>query len=377
MLKVVWEETRSGCTRNGQIDWGNNPGEEKTEMKMTMTRAKGWTARWRGIVLAAGLLLSACSGAGQASMEPEAEIPEKAAPAQQPSAASQPVILENNGRTITYEEAPQRAVTLNQHVTEVMLALGLEDKMVGTAYLDDAILPEWQDAYEKIPVLSDKYPNKEVLLAAEPDFVYAGWKSGFGEEGVGSMEELEQAGIKPYLHMSSNMTAPKMGDVYADIANIGRIFRVEERADALITGMKREMEETIARLGEVEEPLRVFVYDSGTDKPFTAANNYMTTLIGLAGGKNVFDDVEKGWAAVSWEEVIDRKPDVIVIVDYGETSAEQKRQTLLEKDELAGIPAIVNQRFVVLPLSAAAEGVRAPMALRMLAEGFYPERFQP
>jgi iron complex transport system substrate-binding protein len=310
-------------------------------------------------------------------MGPEAKIPEKATPAQQPSGASQPVILENNGRTITYEEAPQRAVTLNQHVTEVMLALGLEDKMVGTAYLDDAILPEWQDAYEKIPVLSDKYPNKEVLLAAEPDFVYAGWKSGFGEEGVGSMEELEQAGIKPYLHMSSNMTAPKMADVYADIANIGRIFRVEERADALITRMKREMEETIARLGEVEKPLRVFVYDSGTDKPFTAANNYMTTLIRLAGGKNVFDDVEKGWAAVSWEEVIDRKPDVIVIVDYGETSAEQKRRTLLEKDELAGIPAIVNQRFVVLPLSAAAEGVRAPMALRMLAEGFYPERFQP
>jgi iron complex transport system substrate-binding protein len=102
----------------------------------------------------------------------------------------------------------------------------------------------------------------------------------------------------------------------------------------------------------------------------------MTTLIEQAGGENIFDDVEKGWAAVSWEEVVDRKPEVIVIVDYGDTSAEQKRQFLLGKAELAEVPAIANQRLVVLPLSAAAEGVRAPIALNILAEGFYPEKFR-
>ncbi|WP_400164186.1 ABC transporter substrate-binding protein [Brevibacillus sp. TJ4] len=313
--------------------------------------------------IAFALTLAACSK----EVQPQPSQP----------AAGEPVTIETNGMTIAYPQAPQRAVTLNQHVTEVMLALGLEDKMVGTAYLDDAILPQWEEAYAKIPVLSDKYPNKEVLMAAEPDFVYAGWKSGFGDQGVGTMEELEQMGIKPYLHMSSNMTGPTMDDVFADIRNIGRIFRIDDRAEELIAQMKAEMDDTVSKIESVDKPLTVFVYDSGEDKPKTAAsNNYMTHLIELAGGKNIFDDIEKGWPAVSWEEVVDRKPDVIVVVDYGNTSVEQKREFLLAKRELAEVPAIANQRLIVLPLSAAAEGVRAPIALKMLAEGFYPERFQ-
>jgi iron complex transport system substrate-binding protein len=257
-----------------------------------------------------------------------------------------------------------------------MLALGLGDNMVGTAYLDDEILPELKEAYDKIPVLSDKYPSKEVLIAAEPDFAYAGWKSGFSDEGVGTMEELEGAGIKSYLHESSNKPAPTVDDVFADIRNIGRIFRVEDRANKLIGKMKAEMEQVTSKLGTVEKPLKVFVYDSGEEQPFTAANNYMTALINMAGGKNIFDDIQKGWADVSWEEVVNRNPDVIIIVDYGDESVEQKRELLLNKRELANVSAIQHKRLMVLPLSAAAEGVRAPIALHILAEGLYPEKFK-
>ncbi|KKX55915.1 ABC transporter substrate-binding protein [Brevibacillus borstelensis] len=286
-----------------------------------------------------------------------------------------PVTIENNGRTLTFAEAPRRAVSLSQHTTEIMLALGLEDKMVGTAYLDDQILPELQEAYAKIPVLSKQYPSKEVLLAAEPDFVYAGWKSAFTDKAVGTVEDLEKMGVHAYLQQSSNMTAPGLEDVYADIQNIGRIFRVEPKANELIEKMKTEIRQITDHIKDVARPIPVFVYDSGEDKPYTAANNYMTRLIALAGGKNIFDDVPKGWTSVSWEEVVARKPEVIVIVDYGDKTVEQKRNLLLTKNELADLPAIKNKRIVVLPLSAAAEGIRAPFALKTLAEGLYPEKF--
>ena len=60
-------------------------------------------------------------------------------------------------------KSPTRAVTLNQGATEIMLALGLQDKMVGTAYLDDEIWPEFQAAYNKIPALSGgAYPTVKV-----------------------------------------------------------------------------------------------------------------------------------------------------------------------------------------------------------------------
>ncbi|RNB86326.1 ABC transporter substrate-binding protein [Brevibacillus panacihumi] len=318
-------------------------------------------------VCAIAMLLSACGAsqntqgtASQSSSSQESE---------------QSVVIQNNGREIRFTKAPERAVTLNQHVTEVMLALGLEDKMVGTAYLDDAILPAYKEAYDKIPVLSDTYPSKEVLAAADPDFVYSGWKSGFGDKGVGSMEELEQAGIQSYLHMSSNMNGPTTEDVFADIRNIGKIFRIEDRAQALISSMKQEMKEITDKLGQIDQPITVFVYDSGEDQPLTAANNYMTSLITQAGGTNIFADVDKGWTTVSWEEVVNRNPEVIVIVDYGDKTVDQKRDMLLHKPELADLPAIKNQKLIVLPLSAASEGVRAPIALKILAQGMYPERF--
>ncbi|UFJ39817.1 ABC transporter substrate-binding protein [Brevibacillus humidisoli] len=324
---------------------------------------------WVAMLCLLGSALAACSQGEQAVTNGTAAVS-----GQQTEETE--VTLTNMGRTITYSAPPQRAVALNQHATEVMLALGLQDVMVGTAYLDDQILPEYQEAYEQVPVLADEYPSKEVFLAANPDFAYAGWKSAFTEKQLGTVEELAEMGIKTYIQESSNITAPTVEDVYEDIRNIGRIFRVEERADQLIDQMKREMEAITRQLGPVEQPLRVFVYDSGEDKPYTAANNYMTPLIELAGGKNIFDDIEKGWAEVSWEEVVARRPDVIVIMDYGKKTVQQKRDLLLARKGLSEVPAIQNKRFIVLPLSAAAEGIRAPIALETLARGFYPERFE-
>ena len=91
-----------------------------------------------------------------------------------PAASAAPVTIENCGVTTTYAQAPRRAVTLNQHATEVMLSLGLADRMVGTAYMDDTILPELAEAYAGVPVIAEEYPSKEVLLAAQPDFVFGG-----------------------------------------------------------------------------------------------------------------------------------------------------------------------------------------------------------
>ena len=294
------------------------------------------------------------------------------------SACQQPkeAAVHQPSENVEYKEAPKRAVSVNQHVTEIMLALGLEDSMVGTAYLDDEILPELQEAYEKVPVLAEQYPSQEVLLAAEPDFVYAGWKSAFQEEALGSIEALEKLGIRSYLHESSNKVGPTMDDVLADIENIGKIFRVEDRAETLISDMRSRMGEVEAKVGDIASPVEVFVYDSGDKEPKTAAQNFLNHLIELAGGHNIFGEIEKGWPRVSWEEVVSRKPEVVVIIDYGSQTVEQKKSFLLQHPALQDVPAIIEQRFVVVPLSAAAEGIRGAEALEELAKGFYPEKFE-
>ncbi len=277
--------------------------------------------------------------------------------------------------TIVSEQAPTKAVTVNQHATEVMLALGLEDSMVGTAYLDDVIYEPLQEAYNQVPVLSETSPSKEQIIEAEADFIYGGWASFFSEKKFGSREELQELEIDTYVQSSSMKIAPTVEDVYTDIRNIAKIFRVEERGEQLISQINEDIDAVNAKIPNMEKPLDVLVYDSGETEVYTAAQSFLNTLITMAGAKNVFGDIEDTWAIVSKEDAVERSPEVIVITDYGSTTAEEKIHFLKADPALSQTPAVQNERFVVLPLTAAAEGVRIAQALEILVKGFYPEAF--
>ncbi|WP_068984137.1 MULTISPECIES: ABC transporter substrate-binding protein [Lysinibacillus] len=330
---------------------------------------KKWKSLWLVFAIAIIAILGACNAKDKSESAAQGE---KVEPAQTDKTE---ITIDNNGTTQVYTEAPKKAISLNQHVTEIMLALGLEDSMVGTAYLDDNIYEPLQAAYDKVPVLAKQYPSKEQVIDAEADFLYGGWKSAFGEKGVGTQEELEALGIHTYLHTASSMTKPTLEDIFTDIRNIAKIFRVEERGDALIAQMTKDVEAVRAKLPQNGEELRVLVFDSGDKDVLTAGQNFMNELVTIAGGKNIFGDVESGWTTVSKEDAVDRNPEVVVVVDYGETKAEQKINFLKNDPALKEMEAVKNEHFVILPLSAASEGVRAAEAIQILAKGFYPENF--
>ncbi len=327
---------------------------------------KNWKSMWLVFAIALLAILGACNA------KEEATQGEKIEPSQ---AETTEITIDNNGTTQVYKEAPKKAISLNQHVTEIMLALGLEDSMVGTAYLDDKIYEPLQAAYDKVPVLAEQYPTKEQVIDAEAAFLYGGWKSAFGEKGVGTPEELEALGIHTYLHTASNMTKPTLEDIFTDIRNIAKIFRVEDHGEALIAQMTKDVDDVRAKLPQNGENLRVLVFDSGDKDVFTAGQNFMNELVTIAGGNNVFGDVESGWTTVSKEDAVDRDPQVVVVIDYGETTAEEKINFLKNDPALKEIAAVKIERFVILPLSAASEGVRAAEAIQILAKGFYPDNF--
>ncbi|GHI17904.1 hypothetical protein Scinn_73670 [Streptomyces virginiae] len=112
-----------------------------------------------------------------------------------------PYTVTNCGVSSTYQAPPRRAVTMNQHATELMLALGLGDRIAGSAYLDDAVLPAYRPAYDKIKVLAGEYPSKEVLLGADPDFVYGGYASAFDKTQGRDREGLATSGINSRLNV--------------------------------------------------------------------------------------------------------------------------------------------------------------------------------
>lgn len=189
-------------------------------------------------------------------------------------------------------------------------------------------------------------------------------------------ETLEPLGIWTCeLTESCIFVGPKakstMQDMYADLLNLGSIFGVEDRATALVDGYKAKLAEITAGVDR-SAPLRVFVYDSGEETPFTAgAHAIPTALIEAAGGRNIMDDLDKSWATVAWEPVVERNPEVIVIVNYGDVTAEQKIAFLEANPAFAGIDAVKNDRYVVLEYVEATPGPRNIRAVEKLVQGFW------
>ncbi|MEU6763610.1 ABC transporter substrate-binding protein [Streptomyces sp. NPDC046853] len=312
------------------------------------------------VLIAAALLtpLAACSS----TSDGDTSKPESKAP-------GFPYTVTNCGVKTTYDAPPKRAVTMNQHATEVMLELGLKDRLAGTAYLDDKVLPKYAKAYADTPVLAKEYPSYEKLLAANPDFVYGGYASAFLAGEGRSRAALAKSGIESRLNVEGcAKKAVTMDDVYREVRQVGSTFGVRARADQWVSGAERELADA-AKKTQDREPVPVFVYDSGDKSAFTAGGRGIgNDIIERAGGRNVFADLDKSFGDASWESVVDRNPEVIVILDYGGTTVAQKKKRLLDDPVLADVPAIKHKRFATLPLSDAVTGVRAPTAVNKLAD---------
>ncbi|MET9548678.1 ABC transporter substrate-binding protein [Streptomyces sp. NPDC006627] len=323
------------------------------------------------VLTAAALLvpLAACStSSGDRSDKPAAKAP------------GFPYTVTNCGVKTTYDAPPERAVTMNQHATEVMLELGLKDRLAGTAYLDDKVLPKYEKAYESLPVLAKEYPSYEKLLSADPDFVYGGYASAFLAGDGRSRSALAKSGIKSRLNVEGcAKRAVTMDDVYREVREVGATFGVRERAEKWVSGAKRELAATAQKSQKSKnsqnsqkpksgKPVSVFVYDSGDKTAFTAGGRGIgNDIIERAGGRNVFADVDKAFSDASWEKVVERRPEAILILDYGATTVAQKKKRLLDDPALADVPAVKHERFAVLRLSDVVTGVRAPEAVRKLA----------
>ncbi|MEV7085856.1 ABC transporter substrate-binding protein [Streptomyces sp. NPDC093085] len=289
-----------------------------------------------------------------------------------------PVTVDNCGVRTTYDRPPSRVVTIHQHPAELMLALGLKDRMVGTAFPDSAVLPELKKDYEAIPELAEREPSFERILDAEPDLVYGGYGSAFAEKEGRSRKAFANAGIDTHLNREyCGEKRVTMEDTYAEARTIGKIFGVRDRAEKLVADLKLRVSETASAV-EDKADVPVFVYDSGDKSAFTAGGKGLgTDLIRLAGGKNVFADLDDVFGDVSWEQVVERRPEVIAIYDYaGSGSVERKKKFLLSQSALADVPAVKNKRFVVLPLTATLVGIRSAYAVDGLARGLHPESFR-
>ncbi|MEM9133287.1 MAG: ABC transporter substrate-binding protein [Actinomycetota bacterium] len=305
---------------------------------------------------------SSSSSSSEASATDESSSSEESPdPSVDGEAAAPTDEIDNCGVTVTAGEF-DRVVTMNQGATEIALALGFGDRMIGTAYLDDAILPELAADYEGVPVVSDEYPSTEALFELEPDFVYGSYSSAFGEEAAGERGELADLGVGSYLSPAACADFKESGEpvtfdvVFDEFVEFATAMGDPAAGEKLVAEQRALLDESFS--GDFES-VTVFWWDGGLDAPFTGvccgAPGMIMDAVGVT---NAFGDVDGAWADVTWESVIDTDPDVIVLIDASWDPAADKRAHLENDPALADLTAVQEERYVVVPFSSSTPGVR-------------------
>ncbi|MFI5844018.1 ABC transporter substrate-binding protein [Catenuloplanes sp. NPDC051500] len=285
--------------------------------------------------------------------------------------------LTSCGLPLTVAAPPQRALTLEQNATEILLTLGLADRMIGTSYQTDPVLPELTAAYDSVPVLARLYPNREAVLAAKPDFVYSTFTSGFAPDAAGPRADLQTLGVPAYLSRfacedpATGETAAGFDGLLAEVTEIAGIFGVAGRGAEIVADQRARLAAT-AGTGSADTDL--LWYYSGTTTPYVAGRNGVPAAIGAhLGVRNAYGDATSAWPAGSWEEIAQRDPDVIVLADLTRggdgDSAASKMDFLRTNPVTRELAAVKAGRFITVSGSSMDPSIRSITAAEQVAAG--------
>jgi len=278
------------------------------------------------------------------------------------------VEIENCGFDFTVPAPPERIVTIKSTSTEMLLALGLGDRIVGQAFPDGPVpdsLPQVD-----VPVISDFAPSEEAVLDLEPDFVFGGWESNFTAETAGDRAELAGLGIGTYVSPAAckgENQPPHLSfdNVFDDITEAGTVFGASDAAADLVTAQR----EQLAGITKDDSGSTALWWSSGTDTPYVGAGiGAPQMILDTIGLTNIAADVDDTWASYNWEAVIAANPDVIVLVDASWNTAESKKAYLSSNPATANLDAVKHERYLVVPFAASEAGVRSVEAASDLAD---------
>ncbi len=282
---------------------------------------------------------------------------------------SYPLTIENCGREITFDKAPERAVALGQNTAEIMLLLGLKDRMAATAFWPNEVLPELRAAKDEVDVLTVEFPTLESVLSKQPDFVAAMLTTLMGPDSkVARRDDFERLGIPTYLAPSACSTTLDANDAYGsrdalwtmdllyqEIDDLARIFDVADRGEALIADLKAREAALRAEFSGPANPTFVFWFSSPSpaDDAYLGGGNGPSGYIAdLLGGSNAIE-TEADWPTLGWEGIMAADPTVIVAsqVDrkrWALDAADAKIAYLTSDPTVSQMEAVKKGRIVVM-----------------------------
>ncbi|SDW96253.1 iron complex transport system substrate-binding protein [Ruegeria halocynthiae] len=297
------------------------------------------------------------------------------------SAAAQELTVDNCGEPLVFETLPERLVVHDMNMTDMVFALGLQDKVIGLTGITGwyKTSPEFDTLRGDIPELAPKYPTVENLVAVEPDLFFAGWYYGMKPGGDVTPDTLEPFGIKTMVltescvHLDKDRPEASMNLLFDDMLRLGKVMQVEDKAEALVNGWKEELAVLEAQTTDLAKP-RVFLLDGPADAPFTAGKFAIPdAMIAAAGGENVTHDMDTSWGRTSWEVVAASNPEFLVLLDYQTgNGAEDTFKFLQEHPVMSQTDAVKNERWIGLRYEELTPGPANIEAISKMAQAMHP-----
>ncbi|MBC2644370.1 MULTISPECIES: ABC transporter substrate-binding protein [unclassified Rhodococcus (in: high G+C Gram-positive bacteria)] len=314
-----------------------------------------WRYLGATVTAASVLLVSGCSSTADES------APETAS-----ESSAYPMTIENCGHPVTLDAPPQRAVSLNQGSTEILLSLGLANRMVGTATWTDPVRENLAADNARVPRLADNKPSFEVVLDTEPDFVTASFGGTLGPGGVADRDQFDQLGVPSYLSPTdcdgktdesvnadgARTELLRIDTVYKEIRELAAIFDVRDRGEAFVAELQQRFEAASGTVNAAGVSLAYWFADTKT--PYMAGCCGSSGIItNSVGAQNIFSDTTDEWPQVSWESVLDRDPTALVLADLSRRSIDgdalDSKIAFLESNPVTQrLTAVRDQRYIVV-----------------------------
>nr|WP_202886736.1 ABC transporter substrate-binding protein [Kribbella sandramycini] len=308
--------------------------------------------------------------------------------------------VKNCGIDVTVDGPPKRVFAAYQPAIEMAHALGISDRLVGTAYLDSEVLPEYADAQSKAKYYKN-LPSREELLAANPDFVLSGFNDVFSagggsDESFGSRKSLSELGVRTWIFSPLCPTADGKGDeaidpasvsmtnVYADLRDLGKLFGVSDRAEQVIADQEKRIAAVEAKVKDAPKPTVAILRPGmeGGGLTVSGGPDFGTVLIKQAGGVNAFADLtSKRNVKIGVEELIKRNPDYIFIsgcCDAALTpaSAQPEVARILANPAYQNLKAVRNKQVVPWLFANHSAGVRGAHTTEDIAKTIHADLFK-
>lgn len=257
-----------------------------------------------------------------------------------------PLLLPLLSAPLAAQPAPKRVISLAPHITEIIYKIGAGDLLVGrTEYCQ---YPEKALAVETVGGYLN--PDFEKMVALAPDVVFLFPNTDMDRK-------LQMFGMKTFTIPNETVD-----EILQGIAAVGRVLHRDEAAERLATGILdtlSQVQQQMLRRDSLTSTLLLVGRESGSLRGLYAAGKetYLSELLVMCGGRNIFADVNARYFDVSKEDLVQRNPEIIMEFRIME-DADSTRIAALKKDWEAlpllraaqsGRVEILTERYFLIP----------------------------